>query len=251
MGSASALADHIGIGAMDTPQMTSEGAASEHARARMLPAKKMTDEANDFLPTRHSLLARLKDWEDQTSWREFFDTYWKLIYAVARKAGLSEAEAQDVVQETVLTVAKKVADFKAQPDGSFKGWLLQITRRRIADQFEKRQKSQGLLTSAATKIEDGTRTATIDRVSDPASFDLDACWEEQWQKGLLDAATERVKNLVSPKLYQMFELYVLREWPVRKVAQTLAVNAAQVYLAKHRIGRLLRKEVRRLERETK
>ncbi len=76
----------------------------------------MTEEANEFLPTRHSLLARLKDWEDQASWREFFDTYWQLIYAVARKAGLSDAEAQDTVQETVLTVAKKVGDFKAQPN---------------------------------------------------------------------------------------------------------------------------------------
>ena len=100
----------------------------------------MTDGANEFPPTRHSLLTRLKDWDDQTSWREFFDTYWRLIYAVALKAGLSDAEAQDVVQETVLTVAKKVGAFEAQPDGSFKGWLLQITRRRMADQFEKRGK---------------------------------------------------------------------------------------------------------------
>jgi len=207
----------------------------------------MTDEANEFLPTRHSLLARLKDWDDQTSWREFFDTYWKLIYAVARKAGLSDAEAQDVVQETVLTVAKKVGDFKAQPGGSFKGWLLQISRRRIADQFEKRQRSQSLVSPAATRAEDGTRTATIGRVPDPASFDLDACWEEQWQKSLMEAATERVKNLVSPKHYQMFELYVLREWPVRKVAQTLGVSAAQVYLTKHRVARLLKREVARLK----
>jgi RNA polymerase sigma-70 factor (ECF subfamily) len=211
----------------------------------------MTDEANELLPTRHSLLARLKDWEDQTSWREFFDTYWKLIYAVARKAGLSDAEAQDVVQETVLTVAKKVGDFKAQPGGSFKGWLLQITRRRIADEFERRQRSQSLVTSAATtRNEEGTRTATIDRVPDPASFDLDACWEEQWQKRLLEAATERVKQRVSPKQYQMFELYVLREWPVRKVAQTLGVSTTQVYLAKHRVGRLLKKEVQRLTKES-
>ena len=208
----------------------------------------MTDEANEFLPTRHSLLARLKDWEDQTSWREFFDTYWKLIYAVALKAGLSDAEAQDVVQETVLTVAKKVADFKAQPDGSFKGWLLQITRRRIADQLEKRQRSQSLLTSADTTNNEGTRTATIERVPDPVSFDLDVCWEEQWQKGLLEAATERVRNKVSPKQYQMFELSILREWPVRKVAETLRVSAAQVYLARHRVGRLLKKELGRLSK---
>jgi RNA polymerase sigma-70 factor (ECF subfamily) len=209
----------------------------------------MSDDAHESLPTRHSLLARLKDWEDQTSWREFFDTYWRLIYAVARKAGLSDAEAQDVVQETVLTVAKKIADFKARPDGSFKGWLLQITRRRIADQFEKQQRNQSFLTSAATKSEKGTRTATVERLPDPASFDLDACWEEQWRQRLQEAAIERVKQQVSPRQFQLFELSELRAWPVRKVAQTLGVSAAQVYLARHRVGRLLRREAARVTRE--
>src|SRR6266498_2796314 len=215
----------------------------------------MTDEPNEFLPTRHSLLVRLKDWEDQTSWREFFDTYWRLIHAVARKAGFSDGEAQEVVQETVLTVAKKIADFKARPDGSFKGWLLQITRRRIADQLEKRDKvgqASRLLEAGkrpALRCDDATRTATVERIGDPASFDLDACFEEQWQQRLLDAATERVKQQISPKQYQMFELSVLREWPVRKVALTLGVSATQVYLARHRVGRLLKKEVKRLERK--
>jgi RNA polymerase sigma-70 factor (ECF subfamily) len=48
----------------------------------------------------------------------------------------------------------------------------------------------------------------------------------------------------------MFELSVLREWPVRKVVQTLGASAAQVYLARHRVGRLMKTELRRLSRET-
>jgi RNA polymerase sigma-70 factor (ECF subfamily) len=96
--------------------------------------------------------------------------------------------------------------------------------------------------------DDSTRTATVERVPDPASINLDACWEDEWQKNLLRAATEKVKNKISPKQFQMFELYVLREWPVQKVAATLGVSAAQVYLAKHRIAGLLKKEVKRLER---
>ncbi len=63
---------------------------------------------HESLSTRWSLLTRLKNWDDQESWKEFFDTYWRLIYNVAIKAGLSDAEAQDVVQETVLTVAEKL-----------------------------------------------------------------------------------------------------------------------------------------------
>jgi RNA polymerase sigma-70 factor (ECF subfamily) len=212
--------------------------------------------SDEFIPTRASLLGRLKDWGDQKSWQDFFDTYWRLIYSVATKAGLSDAEAQDVVQETLLTVAKKVGQFKSDPaKGSFKGWLLLITRRRIADQFEKRPKLQPALQSTgATSIfapisdaDDSTRTSTVERTPDPAFFNLDACWEEEWQMNQLRAATEKVKSRVSPKQFQMFELYVLREWPVSKVAGTLDVNAGQVYLAKHRVSRLLKKEIRKLE----
>jgi len=216
----------------------------------------MPDEPDEFIPTRRSLLARLKNWDDQESWQDFFNTYCRLIYRVALKAGLSDADAQDVVQDTVLTVAKKIGEFKSDPAiGSFKGWLLRITRRRIADHFETRKKTEQASSSSGVNEtpplragDDSTRTATVERVADQTSFNLDACWEEEWQKNLLRSATEKVKNKISPKQFQMFELYVLREWPVQKVAATLGVSAAQVYLAKHRIAGLLKKEVKRLER---
>src|SRR5215468_5251900 len=97
------------------------------------------------LQTHWSLIERLKDWGDEESWQDFFNTYRGLIYGVALKAGLSETEAQEVVQETLIAVAKKMPDFKCDPaSGSFKGFLLQITGRRIADQYRKRsQVGQG------------------------------------------------------------------------------------------------------------
>jgi hypothetical protein len=61
---------------------------------------------DEVIRTRATLLDRLKNWNDQASWQEFFDIYWQLIYGVARKAGLTDAEAQDVVQETLVAVAK-------------------------------------------------------------------------------------------------------------------------------------------------
>jgi len=92
-----------------------------------------------LLATRRSLVDRLADWGDQLRWQEFFDTYSKLIHSAARKSGLMDAEAQEVVQETVITVAKSIDKLKYDPAiGSFKGWLLQITRWRIADQFRVR-----------------------------------------------------------------------------------------------------------------
>ena len=207
-----------------------------------------------FIPTRRSLLNRLKSWEDQQSWQEFFNTYSKLIYRFAAKAGLTDAEAQDVVQETVIIVARKIPDFQYDPAlGSFKSWLLLITRRRIEKQLKKRLPLQ--VEQAATQIarnrasarhsDDGTRTATVERVADPQSFDLNAAWNAEWEKNLWDAAIARVKAQLKPKQFQMFDHYVIKEWPVRDVARALGVSIAHVYVNKHRVAALLKKELNR------
>src|SRR5580765_6223816 len=91
------------------------------------------------LSTRYSLLSRLQNRDDQESWKDFFDTYWRLIYSMALKSGLSESEAQDVVQETVITMAKDIHKFKRDRAlGTFKAWLRKTVHWRIADQFRKR-----------------------------------------------------------------------------------------------------------------
>ena len=216
----------------------------------------MPDQPNDSIPTRHSLLNRLKDWGDQTSWQEFFDMYWQLIYNVAIKAGLSDAEAQEVVQETVIGVARKIAEFKADPArGSFSAWLMQLTRWRIADQWRKRQ--SGIDRNAAgvgiqvteSPSDDTGSTGPIERVPDPASVVLESVWREEWERHLMTAALERVKQQVSPRQFQMFDLHVRQNLSVQETARTLQASAASVYMAKHRVARLVKKEVRKLESE--
>jgi RNA polymerase sigma factor (sigma-70 family) len=198
-----------------------------------------------LLATRRSLVDRLENWEDRKHWQEFFDTYWKLIYSAARKSGLTDAEAQEVVQETVITVAKKVGKLRYDPAiGSFKGWLLQITRWRIADQFRKRDPAEG----RRARSRDDRATATIERVPDPDAADLDALWEKEWQENLFTAAIARVKKKVDPKQFQIFDCYVRKEWPAQKVAAELRVSVGQVYLARHRVAALLKKEIKVLEK---
>src|SRR5882757_10289430 len=123
----------------------------------------MSQEKDELIPTRASLLHRLKDWQDRSSWQEFFDTYWKLIYGVARKAGMTVDEAQDVVQETMVSVARHMPTFKYDPAlGSFKGWLLKMTRWRILDQLRKRGPIQAHRPSSTD-----SRTGTVEKVADP------------------------------------------------------------------------------------
>jgi RNA polymerase sigma-70 factor (ECF subfamily) len=206
----------------------------------------MIKPADDSIPTRQTLLERLKDWNDQESWQDFFDTYWRLIYAVAIQAGLREDEAQEVVQETVMAVAKRIPDFRTDPSlGSFRSWLLLITRRRIADQFRKRPAG---VAPHSDRMSDTSRTPTVERVPDPASLDWEEAWDKQWQKNLMEVAMERVKEQASSKEYLLFYQQVVKEWPAAKVASKYHVSRASAYMAKYRISKLVREEVRRLER---
>src|SRR5689334_20434806 len=94
----------------------------------------MSASADDSLLTRRTLLSRLRNLDDQESWRTFFNLYWRLVYNVARKAGLDDANAQEIVQETVIAVARQMPEFRYDPErGTFRHWLLRITRRRIID----------------------------------------------------------------------------------------------------------------------
>jgi RNA polymerase sigma factor (sigma-70 family) len=203
-------------------------------------------QTEDFIPTRYSLLSRLQNWDDQDSWKNFFDTYWRLIYSIALKSGLTDAEAQDVVQETIICVAKDISKFKCDRKlGSFKGWLRNLTRWRIADQLRKREPN-AFGDNGPTN--ENISLPKLVEIADPVGDGLEHIWEEEWRSNLMEAALERVKRRVKEEHYQMFDLNVLKQWPANKVAKLLEVSIAQVYLAKHRVLASVKKEVRMLEK---
>jgi len=195
----------------------------------------MNSQTDDFLPTRQSLLGRLKDWENREGWQDFFNTYWKLIYSVALKSGLSDAEAQDIVQETMIGVAKVISEFHYDPKtGSFKGWLLTITRRRISDHFRRKytRAAAGFQSGAE---EEGT-APLLSRIPDD-DFSWERVWDDEWERNLLEVALE----------YQLFDCYVLKQWSMDQIRERLGVSMAQVYFAKHKVTRAVHLELRKLK----
>jgi RNA polymerase sigma-70 factor (ECF subfamily) len=153
-----------------------------------------------------------------------------------------------VVQETVVAVAKGLREsrFKAAQGSSFKAWLQLIVRRRVADHLRKRRLPVTEHTSDAN--DETARTPTVERILAPDEDTVGRVWEEEWVKNLADAAIERVKQRVAAKQFQMFDLYVLKDWPVGEVARTLKANVAQVYLAKHRVTSLIKQETEKLRK---
>jgi RNA polymerase sigma factor (sigma-70 family) len=211
----------------------------------------MTEPSDELIPTRATLIQRLKDWQDQSSWQVFFDTYWKLIYDVARKGGLTGTEAQDAVQETMIHVARQMPTFKYNPiHGSFKSWLLNITRWRIIDQLRKRGPARLAEAVPREQFDDDlTSVSPEEKVVDPATADLDAIWEAAWEKNLLDAAVAKIKRRLDPQKFQIFDFCVNKDWAPEKVAATFNVSVDQIYLVKHRVSEMIKEEARRLELE--
>jgi RNA polymerase sigma-70 factor (ECF subfamily) len=214
----------------------------------------MTPNFYSSVQTRPSLLSRLKNWQDLESWQEFYNLYSSLIRGMALSAGLSHSEAQDALQETVITVAKKLKGDEAQKPafkydpavGSFRGWLLHITRWRIEDQFRKRGP---LVSLAARRDSQSDRTPTETSVPDPNVADFEAQSDREFKRSLYETALGRVKRSATAKYYQVYDLYVTKQWPAGKVARILGITRAQVFLAKHRVLALIKKEIRSLEKE--
>jgi RNA polymerase sigma-70 factor (ECF subfamily) len=200
-------------------------------------------EPDELIPTRHSLLERLRRWDDHQGWQEFFDTYWKLIYRAALNAGLAPLEAEEVVQDTIVSVAHEMPGFRYVPreqGGSFKKWLLTLTKWRIADLLRRKQREQAFAPQPSSRGDGSELADAVLAIPDPVSERLDQLWEAEWEHTLLESALERLKLRVDPKHYQIFDLYVLKEWPVGKVAASLNVSRPQVYIIKHRLTKQLK-----------
>jgi RNA polymerase sigma-70 factor (ECF subfamily) len=162
------------------------------------------------------------------------------------KSGLSASEAEEVVQETVISVAKKMPSFEYDPARcTFKSWLKHVTRLRITDQFRKRKPGDA---RAASRDHLESGTATVDRIPDPHGDVLERIWDEEWEGNLTGAALERVKARAKAVQYQMFYLHVVEQIPALRVARMLGASLGRVYFACRQVGKMVKEERLRLEK---
>ncbi len=207
----------------------------------------MVTHSDDSLATRASLLEQLKDWRQQTAWRDFDHSYAPLLRNVARKAGLSECEADEVVQEVLIAVAKKIGEFEhAGRRGSFRSWLFQQARWRTADQFRKRRTGAAGIEEGDPKDPGGgtNRGLTVGSSSDATPHGFEKIWDDEWYGWVRHLALSRVKGHVSTRQFQLFDLHFLQGMSVREAAATAGSTMAAVYMASSRVRRLYEAELK-------
>ncbi len=202
---------------------------------------------DDHLPTRWTLVAGIKNPDDEKRWGEFYDLYQGVILGVARKAGLREDEAQDVLQETMKAVSRNIAEFVADPGhGSFRAWLFRMVRWRIDDQRRKRLPVGG---SSPVSGDATATTPTVERVADTRAADLVGLCDAEWEKAFLQEGLKRLRLKVTAAHYQIFHLLEIDRMPVAQVARKVGRNAAQIYLVRHRVTNALKQILKRLEKD--
>lgn len=204
------------------------------------------DPSHSIPPTRTSLPPRLADPKDAEIWTEFYRLYRKLVLGFATRAGLSRPDAEEVAQDVFNEVSTNVQAFLASsPRGSFRGWLLNLTRWRVMDKLRQRGRREKILPPRHDV--DDERTDTLERFADPSLAPADVVWEEEWERQILEVALDNLRDRVDPRHFQAFELYISQGISARAIARQLELSPATVYVIHFRMKKQLQAEVARLK----
>ena len=184
--------------------------------------------------TRRSLLIRIKDRRDADAWSEFYRLYAPLLYRYARSKGLGRQDAEEVRDECLEIITRKMPTFEYDKDkGGFKNFLYCLTAARVVDLLRKRRE----------------RTADIDELesiqaTDPAP---DEAWEQQWRWEHLKFCVEQVRSRVSDESHRVFQMLLFEECSIEEVCERLGMNPNRVYKIKSRMLQRVRNKMAELD----
>jgi RNA polymerase sigma factor (sigma-70 family) len=190
--------------------------------------------------TRTSLILRLPSADDAEAWREFVSIYEPFVFRFARRGGLQDADARELVQNVMLAVARAVGRWK--PDstrGRFRTWLFRIARNQLLDILAKRSRDE--VTNRVTN-----NSELFDLVCSSSSNGQIELHSAQ-RRELFRWASDRVKNCVKPQTWQAFWMTAVEDQEPETVAIQLKMTTGAVYIARSRVISRLRDEVKKWE----
>ncbi len=190
--------------------------------------------SHDAQQTRPSLLLRLRDAGDAAAWEQFVEIYTPLIYGFCRRRGLQEADAADVAQEVMRSVARAIGGFDYQPArGGFRPWLFTVTRNKFNNFLESRQ-----------RIPQGTgETAVQDFLEAQPCREHDDGWDREYHQRLFEWACSQVRGEFQEATWQAFWRTAIEERSGQEVAKELGLGVGAVYVARSRVTARIRRKV--------
>jgi RNA polymerase sigma-70 factor (ECF subfamily) len=197
--------------------------------------------ADDSPQTRLSLLVQIRDGTNHAAWSEFVKLYGPLVYGFARKRGLQDADAADLMQDVLRSVSAAIGrlDYD-RTQGTFRGWLFTITRNKLFN-----------FLSARRVRPQGSGDTTTNRLLDAHAEASDGAdtWELEYQRRLASIAMERVKVEFQENTWRAFWLTAVEGVSAADAAKQVGISPGAVYVAKSRVLARLKQEVESIERQ--
>jgi RNA polymerase sigma-70 factor (ECF subfamily) len=192
-------------------------------------------------PTRASLLVRIRDGADAAAWREFVDVYAPLVYGFARKRGLQDADAADLMQDVLRSVAGAARRLEYDPRrGTFRAWLYKVTRNKLYNHLNARRRRE-----RATGDSDDRELLA----AQPAPDDDGAQWDREYERGLYEWAAKRARGEFQPATWEAFRLTAVENVSPKDAAARTGLSVGAVYVAKSRVLARLRELVREVHED--
>ncbi|MGE0608175.1 MAG: RNA polymerase sigma factor [Pirellulales bacterium] len=182
--------------------------------------------------TSPTLLRRVRDKADNDAWERFVQLYTPLLVLWSRRAGLSESDTSDLVQEVLTLLLRKLPDFQYDGQGTFRGWLRTVTLNKWRELQRKRKESPL-----------GHEDNRLEELSDDSSVGF---WERDYQQFLVGRALELMQSHFEPATWRACLLTISEGRPTAEVATELGISEASVYQARSRVLRRLREELAEL-----
>ena len=172
--------------------------------------------------------------QNALAWDTFVRRYHPKIYGWCKAWGLQEADAEDVAQDVLAKLTQKMASFRYDQSRCFRAWLKTVTQRVLSDLMADRKRS---LSGPAFPM----------LVTRDARADLERRIEEIFNRELLDLAISRVRERVAPATWDAFRLTAFEECTGAQASRLLDMPVASVFVAKHRVQKMLKDEIQKLE----
>jgi len=192
---------------------------------------------SDSPTTSFTLLALLRDLEDGAAWAEFVEVYAPLVYGLARKHGLQDADAADLTQDVLRSVVHAAPNFAYDPArGSFRGWLFTVAHNQLRKSARARKRQP-----------QGSGDTDVQQVLEeqPAHEDI-ALWDEECRQRLFTWAADKVRDKFRPATWQAFWQTTVEGQDPKQVGEALGMSLGAVYIAKSRVLAAIKAQLRRV-----
>lgn len=187
--------------------------------------------------TQATMIARLRDPEDRRTWEEFVAMYSPAIYRFARRQGLQDADADEITQRVLCSVAAAIEGWEPDPArGRFRAWLAQVTRNAVINLVTRDHRQQGT-----------GRSSIVDRLEATDDSSIENQWKHEQRVQRFRVAAEHVRPTCTEAVWNAFWRTTVDDQPIAEVATQLGMSVGAVYAARSRVLKRLRDAAGRIE----